>query len=91
MASKASKGKPPDTCRLTVHIRGVCYSARPIRPEASDVTRAWRLGRPDGTSYVVADTACGPTCDCGDFVWRHDGRDATGCKHVRALRALGLI
>jgi hypothetical protein len=24
-------------------------------------------------------------------VFRHDGNDQTGCKHLRALRALGLI
>jgi hypothetical protein len=90
MATK-SKPKPADVCRLTVHIRGVLYGARPIRPEASDVIEAWRLRRADGTAYVVAETTDGATCDCGDFVFRHDGIDATGCEHVRALRALGLI
>jgi hypothetical protein len=83
--------KPADTCRLTIHIRGTCYTARPIRPETSDVVRAWRLRKPDGTTYGVADTADGATCDCADFVFQHDGHDQTGCKHVRALRALGLI
>ena len=91
MATRTTRPKPADTCRLTVHIRGVCYSARPIRPEAPDVARAWRLGRADGTAYVVAETAHGATCECGDFVFRHEGKDASGCKHVRACRALGLI
>jgi hypothetical protein len=90
MATK-SKTKAPDVCKSTVHIRGVCYSARPVRPEASDIIRAWRLRRADGTAYVVAETIDGATCECGDFVFRHDGRDHEGCKHVRGLRALGLI
>jgi hypothetical protein len=86
-----TKPKPADTCRLTVHIRGVAYSVRPVNPESDDVIRAWRLRRADGTSYVVAETADGATCECGDQVWRHEGLDRVGCKHVRALRALGLI
>ena len=88
---KPAKAKPADVCRLSVQIRDVAYTARPIRPELSEVIRAWRLRKPDGTAYTVADTIDGATCDCADFIYRHDGIDATGCKHVRALRALGLI
>jgi hypothetical protein len=82
---------PPDTCRLSVTIRGTCYTARPVRAETPDVIRAWRLRRPDGEAYTVADTIDGQQCTCADFVYRHEGLDAIGCKHVRALRALGLI
>src|SRR5262249_38123360 len=89
--SKTSKPQPADLCRLTVTIRGTCYTARPVRPEADGVTRAWRLRKADGTTYDVADTAHGATCDCADQTFRHEGIDAAGCKHVRALRALGLI
>jgi hypothetical protein len=71
---------------LTITIRGVAYTARPLRPEASDVIRAWRLRKVDGTTYTVADTCDGATYDCPDFLFRHDGRDQAGCKHVRALR-----
>jgi hypothetical protein len=93
MATNAtqSKPKPAGVCRLTVTIRGTSYTARPVNPQASDVARAWRLRRADGAVYTVADTEHGPSCDCGDFVWRHDGKDATGCKHVKSLRALGLL
>jgi hypothetical protein len=89
--SKTAKPKPADICRLSVHIRGVAYTARPIRPELSEVIRAWQLRKPDGTVYNVADTIDGATCDCADFTYRHEGNDQIGCKHVRALRALGLI
>lgn len=83
------KTRPPDVCRLTLHIRGVAYSVRPV---ASEDGRAWRLrNRDNGHVYDVADTLYGPTCDCGDQVFRHEGRDAIGCKHIRSLRAVGLF
>jgi hypothetical protein len=34
------KPRPAATCRLTVTIRGAAYTARPIRPEMSEVARA---------------------------------------------------
>jgi hypothetical protein len=83
--------RPADVCRMTISIRGVSYTARPNCPESSDVIRVWRLRKPDGTVYTVADTIDGAMCDCADFTFRHEGHDQTGCKHVRALRALGLI
>jgi hypothetical protein len=86
----ATKTKAPDLCRLTVTIRGESYTVRPVRAEAEDVIKAWRLRKADGTAYDVADTADGQVCDCADHVYRHDGQ-GTACKHVRALRALGLL
>jgi hypothetical protein len=80
-----------DTCRLTVTIRGEEYHATPLEPEADDVVKAWRLRKASGDAYVVADTADGATCECRDYVYRHEGRDQVGCKHIRSLRALGLL
>lgn len=83
----------PDTCRLTMTIRGADYRVRPIRNEAfAGIGRAWSL-RKLGTAerHHVVETIDGPTCDCGDQTWRHEGRDEVGCKHLRALRATGLI
>jgi len=53
--------------------------------------RAFRLQKPDGTLYDVTQTPFGPTCDCPDFIYRRDGIDTAGCKHVQALVAFGLI
>jgi hypothetical protein len=71
----------------------VICTVRPIRPESSVVVKAWRLRKMDGTAYVVADKIHGATCDCGDYHYCHEGKDKdqTGCKHVRAIRDLGLI
>lgn len=90
MATKG-KTKAADLCRLTLAIRGESYSVRPVRPETVDMVRAWRIRKADGTTYDLADTADGATCTCGDFVYRHQGNDQLGCKHVRAARALGLL
>ena len=93
MPRKPAKPKPADVCRLTLHIRGVAYAVRPFPAVAlGSSAHAFRL-RKAGTSevYDVAETPLGPTCDCGDQTFRHEGIDALGCKHIRALRALGLI
>src|SRR5437588_5518275 len=90
-ASRAHKSRPADTCRLTLTIRGVLYGVRPLEIEDDDIARAFTLRKADGTTHTVADGAYGATCDCGDFIWRHEGKDASGCKHIRAARAVGLL
>jgi hypothetical protein len=89
--ARQPRPKPADTCRLTLTIRGVLYAVRPLAVEDEDVSRAFSLRRADGASYTLADTVFGATCDCGDQTWRHEGKDATGCKHIRAARAVGLL
>lgn len=76
---------------LTLSIDGAAYSVRPIPPDPLDGIRAFRLRKSDGTLYDVAQTQFGPECDCPDFVFRRAGLDPDGCKHVRAMTALGLI
>jgi hypothetical protein len=87
-APKPGKSRTADTCRLTLYLRGVAYRVRPLTSESG---RAFRLRKADGTCHDVSETPYGPTCDCGDQVWRHEGRDGIGCKHIRGLRTLGLI
>jgi hypothetical protein len=88
MTRKPTSVKSADVCRLTLSIRGVDYNVRPTHNEDG---RAWRLRKADGTTYWVAETPYGPTCDCPDQVWRREGRDPAGCKHLRSLRAAGLV
>jgi hypothetical protein len=87
-ARTTGKSRPADACRLILFLRGVAYRVRPL---ASEAGRAFRLRKADGTCHDVTETPHGPTCDCGDQVWRHEGRDDIGCKHIRGLRTLGLI
>lgn len=75
-------------CRLTLTINGTDYA---LRSFASPDGRVWILRRAEGHHHHVAPTAHGWTCNCGDWTWRREHRDPAGCKHIRALRAVGLI
>lgn len=72
----------------TVEVKGLGYQVEPLRSEDGP---AYRLTSPKGKVYDVEDTCHGATCDCPDFVCRRAGLDAAGCKHVKALKAAGLI
>jgi hypothetical protein len=52
---------------------------------------AFRLRKPDGAAYDVALTEHGPNCSCPDFTFSREGKDPAGCKHLKALRAWGLL
>lgn len=78
-------------CRLTLTINGTPYAVRPIAADPRAVIKAFRLRKADGAAYDVAQTVHGPECDCPDFVFHRDGIDHDGCKHVKAMIAVGLI
>ena len=52
---------------------------------------AWRLTKPDGEFFDVILNEHGAQCTCPDFVWRREHRDPKGCKHIAALRSVGLL
>ena len=76
---------------LTLTIDRTTYEVGRLACHEPIADRAFRLRKPDGTLYDVAQTPYGPECDCPDFVFRRDGLDPDGCKHVQALVACGLI
>lgn len=93
-ASQATTTPPVQAAhvaRLTLSIDGVDYRLRSVPIDPSIGRKAWRLRKADGTTYHVAVTEHGPECECPDFVFRRDGIDPEGCKHVKALRAVGLL
>jgi hypothetical protein len=50
------------------------------------------LEKSSGESYrVTLEGSQGPSCDCHDYRYRRAGLDSLGCKHLRALRAEGLL
>ncbi len=79
------------SAHLFLTINQTLYAVHPLECEPSAARRAFRLNKADGTLYDVAQTQDGPYCDCPDFIFRRDGIDAAGCKHVQALVANGLI
>jgi hypothetical protein len=83
---------PTGTVRLTLHINGVGYAARPLAVQpGSGVSRLVRLRKGDGTAYHVHRDEHGCGCDCPDFTFSREGIDPRGCKHVVALAAVGLL
>lgn len=77
--------------RLFLTIDEFPYQVRRVLCDPYVAERAFQLTKGDGTSYEVAQTCHGPTCDCPDFIYRREGIDPGGCKHVRALASCGLI
>jgi hypothetical protein len=77
---------------LFLTINKSFYLVEPLVCEpGSTAERAFRLNKADGTLYDVAQTRYGAQCDCPDFIFRRDGLDPSGCKHVKALAGQGLI
>jgi len=75
--------------RLVILINGKTYLLRRF-------VSVWRLNlmAEDGTisdSYDVTQDGPDVRCTCADFEWCRDGLDSRGCKHVCALRAVGLL
>src|SRR4051794_11046188 len=79
------------TCRLTLTINGASYAVRPVPCDPTAARRCWSLRKGDGTVYHASQHDHGPECDCPDFVFRRDGRDPAGCKHLKALAALAML
>jgi len=79
--------------RLTLAINGVDYAVRPLAvAPGSGVARLYQLRKlADGTVYHASRHPHGDECTCPSFVYDHDGRDDRGCKHLVALRAVGLL
>ncbi len=66
------------------------YRLRYLSPY-QDAHPAWRLTKMDGEFYDVHLAPTGPECTCPDFIFARNHRDAKGCKHVAALRSVGLL
>ena len=89
---KSAPPKPADVCRLTIEINDVAYRVSPIRvPREFGARRAYRLKRDAQAVHHVIEQIHGTECSCGDFVFRRDGIDPRGCKHIKALKAVGLL
>ena len=81
----------PFAHRLDLTIGRTTYAIVPLPQAPLPGSRAFRLTKGDGTMYDVAQTEFGPQCDCPDYIFRRDGLDPEGCKHIRALVGSGLI
>jgi hypothetical protein len=81
----------PRFARVVLEIADTRYQLRSIACADPIGRAAFRLVKDDGTVYDLVQTRHGPECDCPDFIFRRDGLDPRGCKHVRALVAAGMM
>ena len=81
ITTQSSKGK--DLVKM--------YSLRWLPPTPKVANPIWRLRSSDASEYDVHRGEHGPMCTCPDFVWCRDHKDARGCKHVAAMRSVGLL
>jgi hypothetical protein len=91
MPNLAHTGAGARSSRLFLRIHQTFYEVQALACDPIAAEKAFRLNKSDGTLYDVARTRHGLQCDCPDFIFRRDGIDPTGCKHVKALVAEGLI
>jgi hypothetical protein len=77
--------------QLFLSIRGRLYGVRSTEPAPGASVQAWRLVSQSGDVYDVCVGSYGVACSCGDFTWRREHRDPLGCKHVQALKQVGLL
>jgi hypothetical protein len=77
--------------RLMLVVNGTSYVIRTIPCDPAAALKAFRLRKVDGTVYHIALNEHGPVCDCPDFVFHRDGIDPDGCKHIKAMTAVGLL
>jgi len=93
---KSSKSRTPRAelvVSLALAVDHQTYSITPIPVQDDEVWHAWRLEKSSDrtTHYNVSEGNYGATCDCPDQTMRHEGIDNVGCKHIRALRAMGMF
>jgi hypothetical protein len=81
-----------DVSSLVLLIGSTPYVVQPLPHEPEEEERrVFRLLKADGAAYDLAETRYGLACDCPDFIFRRDGVDPNGCKHVKALVRHGLL
>ncbi len=90
-ARESQRPKGRHASQLLLTIDQTLYAVRPLPAASASAERAFLLQKLDGTSYSVENTLGGAHCDCPDFIFRRDGIDPQGCKHIRALVAQGLV
>lgn len=69
----------------------VVYVVRNANPDPRVAHPAYSLTKEDGTVYHCSHAEFGARCDCFDGEKREKLGTGGGCKHARALQAVGLL
>jgi hypothetical protein len=89
MKPKSERRTNSSSLVLLIGATPYVVQSLPCQPEGDG--RVFRLLKGDGATYDLVETRHGPACDCPDFIFRRDGIDPNGCKHVQALVRHGLM
>jgi hypothetical protein len=79
----SSRNVPHSGDGLKLTIGGIDHAVRIVAPAPGQADREVRLTEPEGTTRTIQITEEEQYCDCGG----HPNR----CRHIRALRAEGLL
>jgi hypothetical protein len=90
-SERPADGLPAQASRLVLTIDRTAYAMFALPRALDHARRAYRLIKGDGAVYDLSETRYGPSCDCPDYIFRRDGLDPSGCKHIKALVRHGLI
>ena len=84
-------GEVTQWLRITIDGKETLYWIEDLRPDKRVANPAIGLHKFEaGIRYDVHLDEHGAHCSCGDFNFRHQ-HDGQGCKHIAALRAVGLV
>ena len=79
--------------KCTLSLSGSDYNVELLYPD-SNFDKGYRLtkiGAKKTTTYDVLQADGQIVCGCADFMYRHEGADSEGCKHIRGLVDLGMF
>lgn len=77
---------------LTLTIAGTHYRVRKLTPEDPSVVACYSVRKRGAEeSYHVSQHRTGLVCTCADWEFKRNGKDPKGCKHIRAIVAVGLL
>lgn len=67
------------------------YRVEKMIPQSVIADPSIRLHGHDGRTFDIGWADGYWFCDCHDFLSRRENRDPEGCKHIRAVKACGLV
>jgi hypothetical protein len=91
--AKSRRSRKPDVFRITFTAGDQAYRVVPLAPDPEVASCAYRLVKVDGSAVYDCHVPPGglPVCDCPGAIKHGLTKSGRGCRHVRMLRAAGMI
>ncbi|AGA26047.1 hypothetical protein Sinac_1669 [Singulisphaera acidiphila DSM 18658] len=88
---KSPQGRPQHTVRMTLTINTTTYEVEPVPCDPGTALQCFALRKSNQVVYHVSRHDHGAECTCADFEFNRNHRDPLGCKHIRAMVAIGVL